>query len=164
MVVKMNNLKNASCPFCREDVQAYHFAASGNFLAIYNLAPILPGHSLIIPQWHIESYMELSDQEICELTLFTRDIIRVLQKTFGHRSFDWTIQEGQEAGQTISHLHLHLIPRAQSDLPQPGDWYPLLERNKTEIIDSRWRSKLSDGEMKSIVSKLKTIALEVLSK
>jgi bis(5'-adenosyl)-triphosphatase len=87
----MNQLQNTPCPFCREDVQAGHFAASDNFLALYNLAPILPGHSLVIPRRHILSLMELSDRELCELTLFSRDIVKVLQKAFGSRSFDWTI-------------------------------------------------------------------------
>jgi bis(5'-adenosyl)-triphosphatase len=160
----MNILQSSTCPFCREDVQAGHFAASGNFLAIYNLAPILPGHSLIIPRGHILSLMELSDPELCELTLFSRDIVKVLQKAFGSRAFDWTIQEGLEAGQTIPHLHLHLIPRAQGDLPQPGDWYPLMQQSELEIIDSAARSKLTEDQMQAIVIKLKGIVDEVLAK
>jgi bis(5'-adenosyl)-triphosphatase len=159
----MNNLQNPTCPFCRQDVQASHFAASGNFLAIYNLAPILPGHSLIIPRRHFLSLMELSDPELCELTLFSRDIVKVLQKAFGSHSFDWTIQEGMEAGQTIPHLHLHLIPRAQGDLPQPGDWYPLLEQSELGIIDSAARAKLTEDQMQAIVNTLRRTAQEVLS-
>jgi len=159
----MNQLQNASCPFCREDVQAGHFAASENFLAIYNLAPILPGHSLVIPRRHILSLMELGDPELCELTLFSRDIVKVLQKAFGSRSFDWTIQEGVEAGQTIPHLHLHLIPRVEGDLPQPGDWYPLLEQSESEIIDSAARPKLTESEMQAIVIKLRNMVEEVLA-
>jgi bis(5'-adenosyl)-triphosphatase len=160
----MNNPQNSPCPFCREDVQAGHFAASDNFLALYNLAPILPGHSLVIPRRHILSLLELGDPELCELALFSRDIVKVLGKAFGSHSFDWTIQEGVEAGQTIAHLHLHLIPRAQGDLPQPGDWYPLLEQSESEIIDSAARPKLTAHEMHAIVSRLRTTAEEVLSK
>ncbi len=160
----MNNPQNPTCPFCRKDVQAGHFAASDNFLAIYNLAPILPGHSLVIPRRHILSLLELSDPELCELALFSRDIVKVLQKAFGSHSFDWTIQEGVEAGQTIPHLHLHLIPRTQGDLPQPGDWYPLLEQSESEIIDSAARPKLTESEMRAIVLRLRRTAEEVLSK
>ena len=158
----MDDFQTTSCPFCREQVQANHFAASEHFLALYNLAPILPGHSLVIPRRHILSLMELDDLELCELTLFSRDIVKVLQKAFGSRSFDWTIQEGLEAGQTIPHLHLHLIPRVQGDLPQPGDWYPLLEQSESEIIDSEARPKLTESEMQAIVRKLRRTAEEVL--
>ena len=159
----MNNQQNTDCLFCHDEVQTTHFAASDNFLAIYNLAPILPGHSLIIPRGHILSLMELSDRELCELTLFSRDMVKVLQKAFGNRSFDWTIQDGLEAGQTIPHLHLHLIPRGQGDLSQPGDWYPLLEQSESEIIDSASRQKLTEHDMWTIVNKLRTTAEEVLS-
>jgi bis(5'-adenosyl)-triphosphatase len=159
----MNQLQPATCPFCRDEVQAAHFAASDHFLALYNLAPILPGHSLVVPRRHILSLMELGDPELCELTLFSRDIVKVLQKAFGSRSFDWTIQEGVEAGQTIPHLHLHLIPRTQGDLSQPGDWYPLMQQSEAEIIDSAARPRLSEHDMMSIVLKLRATAKEVLS-
>ena len=156
----MNQLQDTTCPFCREDVQAGHFAASDNFLALYNLAPILPGHSLVIPRRHILSLMELDDRELCELTLFSRDVVKILQKAFGSRSFDWTIQEGLDAGQSIPHLHLHIIPRVQGDLPQPGDWYPLLEQSELEIIDSEARPKLTEDEMRAIVRRLREIRNE----
>ena len=156
----MNQLQNTPCPFCREEVQADHFAGSDNFLALYNLAPILPGHSLVIPRRHILSLMDLDDRELCELTLFSRDVVKILQKAFGSRAFDWTIQEGLEAGQTIPHLHLHIIPRVQGDLPQPGDWYPLLEQSEAEIIDSEARPKLTEDEMRAIVRRLREIRNE----
>jgi bis(5'-adenosyl)-triphosphatase len=157
-------MQTPSCPFCREEVQAGHFAASANFLAIYNLAPILPGHSLIVPRRHLVSLLELGDQELCELTLFSRNIVKVLQQAFGSRSFDWTLQEGPAAGQTVPHLHLHLIPRVQGDLPEPGDWYPLLEQSEVQIIDSASRPKLGEHDMRRIVSRLRAVAQEVLSK
>lgn len=159
----MSDLQNPNCPFCRDEVQAGHFAASEHFLALYNMAPILPGHSLVIPRRHLLSLMELSDPELCELTLFSRDIVRVLQKAFGSRSFDWTLQEGWEAGQTVPHLHLHIIPRVQGDLPQPGDWYPLMQQSELEIIDSEARPKLNEDVMRAIVRKLRRVVEEVLA-
>ncbi len=156
----MNDPQTTQCPFCRQDVQAGHFATSANFLALYNLAPILPGHSLVIPRRHILSLMELSDRELCELTLFSRDVVKILQKAFGSRAFDWTIQEGWEAGQTIPHLHLHIIPRAKGDLPQPGDWYPLMEQNELEILDSESRRRLTEEEMGVIVRRLRMMSEE----
>jgi bis(5'-adenosyl)-triphosphatase len=159
----MNKIIKASCAFCQADVQENNFAESENFLAVYNVAPILPGHSLVIPKWHISSIMELSEQELCEMTVFARDVVTVLMKVFGDTAFNWTIQEGVEAGQSVPHLHLHLIPRKQNDLPQPGDWYPLLKKSEIEIIDSEARPKLSASEMKIIAAKLRSTAKEVFS-
>jgi bis(5'-adenosyl)-triphosphatase len=159
----MKNILDKKCAFCQKDVQENNFAESENFLAIYNVAPILPGHSLIIPRWHVHSLMELSEQELCEMTVFARNVVKVLMKAFGHTAYNWTIQEGVEAGQTVPHLHLHLIPRKERDLPQPGDWYPLLEQSEIELIDSDARPKISFDEMKVIATKLKATAKEVFS-
>jgi bis(5'-adenosyl)-triphosphatase len=95
------------------------------------------------------------------MMVFSKDIVKILLKTFGVKAFNWTIQEGEEAGQTISHLHLHLIPRKQGDLPQPGDWYPRLRESQSNVIDSEERQRLSPQEMRRVVDKIKAIAKEI---
>jgi bis(5'-adenosyl)-triphosphatase len=102
--------------------------------------------------------MGLSDSELSEMMVFARNVVRILLKAFGASAFNWTIQEGEEAGQTVPHLHLHLIPRESNDLPQPGDWYPLLKKSETEIIDSDTRPKLTPDEMRTIVEKIRATA------
>jgi bis(5'-adenosyl)-triphosphatase len=149
------------CSFCAAVARGRVFADSGKFVAIYNIAPILPGHSLVVPKAHVESLMDLSDSEVSEFVLFSRDVAKVLMRAFETRSFDWTIQEGEEAGQTVSHLHMHIIPRKEGDMPHPGDWYPQLLRSKSENIDSESRPKLNSGQMKSVVRHLREIAAEV---
>ena len=146
------------CVFCQPKTQGNQFMQSNDFLAIYNLSPILPGHSLVIPKWHATSLMDLSDSELSEITLFARDVVKVLMRAFHAAAFNWTIQEGAEAGQSVPHLHLHLIPREENDLPGPGNWYPLLKKNEEEIIDSESRPKLSPQEMTAIAERLRAEA------
>lgn len=158
---KISKITLENCPFCNSEVSDATFAESENFRAIYNIAPILPGHSLIIPKWHIQSLMYLSDNELCEMMIFGRNVVAKLLAAFKAQAFNWTIQEGEEAGQTVPHLHLHLhlIPRKTKDLPQPGDWYPLLQNNinnHVDVIDSETRLRLTPEEIKKIVSHLKT--------
>mgnify|MGYP002640435255 CR=1 FL=1 len=148
-----------SCVFCQNKVQENCFLESENFLAIYNLAPILPGHSMVIPKIHHQSLMELSDFELSEMMIFARKTVKLLMKAFSVNAFNWTIQEGIEAGQTVPHLHLHLIPRAEKDLPQPGDWYPLLKASEEETIDSEARPKHSYEEIAQISEKLRVFNL-----
>lgn len=143
------------CPFCDLAILDSEFASSSNFRAVYNLAPILPGHSLIIPKKHVKSFMDLSEDHLHELVSFSRHTMRALLATFNVSGFNWTIQEGGEAGQTIPHLHVHLIPRQVNDLRQPGDWYPLLRQSESEIIDSEERTKLSRQDMRQIVQEIK---------
>lgn len=148
-----------TCPFCKKDIKKSTFSESENFIAIVNIAPVLPGHSLIVPKKHLKSFMDLSDEELFEMVKFSRKVVKILNSFFKTNAFDWTIQDNEEAGQTIPHLHLHIIPRIKNDLPDPGDWYPMLKNNFENSIDSRKRSKLKETEMKQMVTFLRKIAL-----
>lgn len=145
------------CPFCVPNVNNVKFAESQNFVAVYNIAPILPGHSLVVPKRHVRSVLQLSDDELCEMMTFSRKVINILLTAFGAVAFDWTIQDGEAAGQTVPHFHLHIIPRKFGDLPTPGSWYPKLRESQEDIIDSEKRPRFSPDEMKRIVSKLREV-------
>ena len=129
------------CPFCDESVPEITFLESPGFRAITNIAPILPGHSLIVPKRHVESLLALSDDEVAEMVQISRKAVALLMRFYGSTGFDWTIQESQAAGQSIPHLHLHLIPRRDGDLPNPGDWY-------ARLIEFNGRPRLSQDEMR----------------
>jgi bis(5'-adenosyl)-triphosphatase len=154
----MNRRREIDCPFCEQQIKESTFAESANFAAIYNVAPILPGHSLVVPKWHVSSLLELSDSEFSEMNLFARKTVKLLLKVFEASAFDWTIQEGEEAGQTVSHLHLHLIPRRHGDLPSPGDWILRLRNRQSKTIDGEKRQKLTVQEMRDVIGKIKAIA------
>lgn len=162
--MKADSWGNINCPFCHPNVEDDTFMESENFRAIYNISPILPGHSLVIPKQHLQSLIDLSDAALCEMMLFARSVVKVLLRAFEVSAFNWTIQEGTEAGQTIPHLHLHLIPRQDNDLKHPGDWYPLLRErlnNHSEIIDSESRTKLTRDERRIIVIHLRQVARDL---
>ncbi len=144
-----------TCPFCEITISEAAFARSTNFLAIYNIAPILPGHSLIIPIKHIESLLALPADELNEFTLFSRSVTIILLKVFNAEAFNWSIQDKEEAGQSIAHLHLHIVPRYKNDLPDPGDWYPKIRENTNEILDNPARQRIPSNEMRIIVDELR---------
>ncbi len=145
-------IDNTYCPFCSVIIYQATFAESKNFLAIYNIAPILPGHSLVIPRRHIEGLLDLCDQELSELAIFGRDTTKILQNAFGTTGFNWTVQDKEEAGQNIPHLHLHIIPRSSGDLAHPSDWYPILRDG------GQSRSRLTPEQMREIVRHLRQTA------
>ncbi|HEY4690593.1 MAG TPA: HIT family protein [Anaerolineae bacterium] len=141
------------CPFCNATVSDVTFMESPRFRAIVNIAPILPGHSLIVPKRHIESLLALSDEEVAEMVNLSRKAVTLLMRVHGATGFDWTIQESAAAGQSVPHLHLHLIPRQDGDLPDPGDWY-------TRLIDFRGRPRLAREEMKQLAERLREAGRE----
>jgi bis(5'-adenosyl)-triphosphatase len=143
-----------TCPFCKKTRSDY-FMETENFAAIYNIAPILPGHTLVIPKKHHESLFELSEQELSEFMILGRKVAGLLAHLFLTDAFDWAIQEKEAAGQSVAHLHMHVVPRKIGDLPHPGDWYTALEKSEQTGIDTEIRRKLSPAEMYSITRRLK---------
>jgi bis(5'-adenosyl)-triphosphatase len=135
--------------------------SNGNYMALYNIAPVLPGHSLIIPRKHISSLLSLNENELSDFFETARFTLRILMKAFSTDAFDMALQEKPEAGQTIEHLHLHLVPRLKNDLKHPGDWYPMVSGNDDSIIDSMNRPHLNDEALRQIVGELKKIAASI---
>jgi bis(5'-adenosyl)-triphosphatase len=157
----MSDKISVACPFCFPSIRMSSFFEDKGFWAIYNIAPVLPGHSLIIPQKHVTSLMELSDQEMADFFSVSRKALQILMKAFHTDAFDWSIQEKPEAGQTISHLHLHIVPRLKGDLKHPGNWYPLIQQNDEAIMDSENRSRLNKADMQQIVDNLRQVAKQL---
>ena len=110
----------SGCPFCNESIQSSVFYETRDFMAVFNIAPVLPGHSLVIPRAHHTSILSLSDEELTDFFKTARSALLILMKAFHTEAFDWSIQEKPEAGQTIEHLHLHIVPRVMDDLLHPG--------------------------------------------
>lgn len=145
-----------NCPFCRLNIKEHAFASSPDFMAVYDISPMLPGHTLIIPLKHIESLHDLELDQLAQFFQFARVVTKGLCEFLDTDAFDWSIQEKEEAGQSVAHLHMHIIPRNKNDLPNPGDWYPLLMENKRQtVIDSKDRPRLTETEFLAITEKLR---------
>jgi bis(5'-adenosyl)-triphosphatase len=148
------------CPFCALQPEVTAFRFDDRFLALYNIAPVLPGHALVIPRRHVVSVLALSADELAGFFVFAREITRFLGRAFAADGFDWTVQDGPSAGQTVLHLHLHIIPRHIGDLPEPGDWYPALMASEAAQIDSRTRPRLTPAEHAQVTAHLRKLADE----
>jgi diadenosine tetraphosphate (Ap4A) HIT family hydrolase len=117
----------------------------------------LPGHSLVLPRAHVQSLLDLADSDLAALVVFARRVTRLLARAFAADGFDWTIQEGRSAGQSVPHLHLHVIPRHSGDLPDPGDWYPALIANEAAAIDIAARPRLTPAEHARVTERLRDL-------
>lgn len=143
-----------NCPFCSKG-QAYFFLESHHFAVIYNISPILPGHSLIISKDHKESLFELTENELSEFMKLGRNTAQFLSKIFDTDAFDLAIQEKEAAGQSVPHLHMHVVPRKIGDLKDPGSWYQEIEKANISDIDTFTRFRLEEKQLIEITNKLK---------
>ena len=78
--------------------------------AFTNLKPFLPGHVLLAPTRVEKSYSNLTETEAIEMWISAKNISENLKKYYHTNSVQISIQDGKEAGQTVEHCHIHLIP------------------------------------------------------
>jgi bis(5'-adenosyl)-triphosphatase len=152
----MSKQIDSACPFCDRTIQRATFAETTRFLAVCNSAPILHGHCLVLPRHHVQTILELDNNELMQMMLFSKKVTMGLLNILNATGFDWTLQQGEEAGQTVPHLHLHVIPRKIGDLPDPGDWYPELQNSVPGNIDSYSRPQLADEELERLAKELRS--------
>lgn len=108
------------CIFCNLESSRIN-NESNFFVSIEDLYPVTKSHTLIISKRHVESYFELSDLEKKDLITFLDSQRRILLDTDNSISgFNIGVNDGMDAGQTIMHFHLHLIPRRKGDMKDPA--------------------------------------------
>ena len=81
--------------------------------------PISPGHTLIIPKRHVASFFELTAEERSGLLALLDEAKADLDREFSPQGYNIGVNDGKAAGQTIAHVHIHLIPRFAGDRPDP---------------------------------------------
>lgn len=106
------------CPFCSLP-PARVIAQSELGVVIRDAYPVSPGHTLIIPRRHLGSFCELSDEERAALLSLLDTAKSMADAEFKPDGYNVGINDGIAAGQTVPHLHIHLIPRFAGDRPDP---------------------------------------------
>lgn len=87
--------------------------------AIYDAFPVSPGHSLIVPRRIVADYFDLEAVEKRAMWKLVDDMREYLRASFKTSYFNIGVNCGEPAGQTIAHVHIHLIPRYPGDTPNP---------------------------------------------
>ena len=106
------------CPFCTLPPERI-IDSNDLALVIRDAYPVSPGHTLVIPKRHIGSWFEITQAEqqaILDLLLKAK---AVLETEFKPDGYNIGINDGPTAGQTVPHLHMHLIPRYKGDQEDP---------------------------------------------
>ena len=108
-----------NCVFCnllpKEIINEYK-----NFFVIRDAYPVTPLHSLIITKRHVVSYFQCSKEELNEIPIILdtqKTELKILDDTI--TGFNIGMNIGEDAGQTIFHCHVHIIPRRKGDILNP---------------------------------------------
>ncbi len=90
-----------------------------NAFAIYDGFPVSKGHVLVIPKRVVAEIFDLNDEEYSSCFNLVKDVKKILEEEFKPDGFNIGINNGEKAGQTIFHAHIHVIPRYSGDVDNP---------------------------------------------
>jgi diadenosine tetraphosphate (Ap4A) HIT family hydrolase len=114
----MNESRPSDCPFCRLPAERI-LESNAYALAVADAFPVTPGHTLIIPRRHATSFFELTTDEVLAVHELLCQGKNRLDRTSNPDGYNIGVNVGVTAGQTVMHVHVHLIPRYQGDVDDP---------------------------------------------
>ncbi|MEW5761799.1 MAG: HIT family protein [Bacillota bacterium] len=88
-------------------------------VAIYDKYPVNPGHVLVIPKRHFPTFFEATDAEVLAVYDLIRKARELLEAKFHPDGYNIGVNNGACAGQTVWHMHVHVIPRFVGDVDHP---------------------------------------------
>jgi histidine triad (HIT) family protein len=131
----------ADCIFCKiiaGEIPADKVYEDEKTLAFLDIAPVNPGHTLLIPKEHYENLYELPDEVLSGMAPILKKIAIAVKQGMKADGLNTTMHNGKAAGQVVSHAHFHIIPRIS------GDGLPL------------WPQKsYAEGEAKEVAEKIR---------
>jgi diadenosine tetraphosphate (Ap4A) HIT family hydrolase len=113
---KMADTRN--CVFCSLSSERLLHSNEHGFV-VRDAYPISPGHTLIIAKRHVGSFFQLSAEERARLLSLLEHARLAIDREMRPAGYNVGINEGRAAGQTVPHLHIHLIPRYVGDQSDP---------------------------------------------
>lgn len=127
-----------NCIFCKiaaGDIPAATLFENGEFRVILDLGPASKGHALILPKEHYANIYEMPEELLGKAMILAKKMATVMTKALDCDGFNIVQNNGEAAGQTVFHFHMHLIPRYKGDQVKltwtPGE---LNEQVKEEIL------------------------------
>ncbi|PIR86910.1 MAG: HIT family protein [Candidatus Harrisonbacteria bacterium CG10_big_fil_rev_8_21_14_0_10_49_15] len=104
------------CPFCTlPQIQDRKILENELVFACLTYIPITVGHTLILPKRCVATFGEMTAEEQAAVFALREQVCEALRKTFGAEGFNTAWNEGEAAGQSEPHFHLHVVPRTKGD-------------------------------------------------
>lgn len=131
-------MRQDNCIFCKiaaGDIPSATIYEDNDFRVILDIEPASKGHALILPKEHYANLYELSDELAAKALIVAKKVITKMTDILGCDGYNVVQNNGEAAGQTVFHFHIHLIPRYKEDDVNIG-WKQgnLTEEVKAEIL------------------------------
>jgi diadenosine tetraphosphate (Ap4A) HIT family hydrolase len=109
-------MHNLDCPFC--SIRAF-VVETEHIVAFHDRFPVAEGHTLVVPRRHVDSVFDLTRAEFDTLWQVVTEVRERLRRELQPNGFTIGVNDGAAAGQTVTHAHVHVIPRCAGDVPDP---------------------------------------------
>ena len=131
-------MKDTNCIFCKianGEIPSKTLYEDEDFRVILDLGPASKGHALILPKNHYANLYELPEETAGEVMKLAKRMAAQMTERLGCEGFNLVQNNGELAGQTVFHFHMHLIPRYREDGQKIG-WKPQ-EVSQEELEETR---------------------------
>lgn len=116
---KLPRKDGEKCPFCRLSRRVEVICETATCVAFYDGYPVSPGHALIIPKCHVASYFDLTNHEREAMNVMLQYVKQKVDERYHPDGYNIGINVNEVAGQSVFHVHMHLIPRYKGDVENP---------------------------------------------
>ena len=119
-------MKDDNCIFCKlanKDIPTNIIYEDEKFTVILDASPATKGHALILPKNHAANIYELPDEDAADIFVLAKKLATKMTEILHCDGFNIVQNNGEVAGQTVFHFHMHIIPRYENDTVNIG-WKP----------------------------------------
>ncbi len=115
------------CIFCKiiaGDIPSYKIYEDDKVVAFFDILPISPGHTIVVPKHHVADLENLSNIDMSAMAMAVKKIGKAMLDGLGVKGYSVLLDNKSAANQHVPHVHFHLVPRAEGDglerWPQSG--------------------------------------------
>ena len=106
------------CIFCKivnKEIPAKIILENDLTMSFLDIKPVNPGHSLVIPKKHYSTIEEIPEKDLIAVTLMLKEVAKKIKDNLNYPGYNVQLNNDKVAGQEVSHLHFHIIPRLEGD-------------------------------------------------
>lgn len=129
----------SNCVFCKiiaKEIPGEVIFEDDSVLVFMDIKPVSRGHCLVIPKKHFADVVEAPEDLVTMVILATKRLALAVEKAVGAHGFTLSTNRGLAAGQTVFHLHFHIIPRFDNDGLKPWTHHEIEPKTISEIAES----------------------------
>ncbi len=106
------------CVFCKiinGEIPSFKIYETEDLVAFLDISQATKGHTLIVPKKHFENLLALDEETLKKISVAQKEVANILSKKLGTSAFNFVNNCGSVAGQSVMHVHFHVIPRYEND-------------------------------------------------